>query len=743
MKTLTFHNFIFLIRVLANRRSKVYKSQILKSKSLAFVIFSLLSIFSFAQEQPKDSTKIGQLSEVMVKATRVNDKSPFAFSDLTNKEITKRNLGQDIPILMNYLTSVVTTSDAGNGFGYTGIRVRGSDATRVNVTVNGIPYNDSESQGTYFVDLPDFASSLQSVQLQRGVGTSTNGSGAFGASLNMQTDDYAAKSNGEIANSFGSFNSRKHTVKFSTGLMNDHFEIAGRLSNLHSDGYIDRAFSDLKGYFLQGNYVGKTTLIKALVFGGTERTYQAYYGVDEATLKINRTENFSGLFFDTNGNKRFYDNQTDNYKQDHYQLHWNEIISNNWKTNLAFHYTKGLGYYESYKNDELIIGYNGILPTKFLADDNGNLTVPATDLINQKWLDNDFFGTTFSANYNNQKLDFVLGGSINKYEGKHFGKVIWARFASSSELGDHYYDDFATKTDGTIFAKATYKITNQINLFGDLQFRNVRYNANFDSSNLINDKFNFMNPKAGITYLLNKKNNIYFSYAKANKEPNRTDYETGKPKPESLDDYELGYRFVTQTTQININTFYMLYNNQLVLTGALDAVGNPIRTNIGQSYRLGVEVDANLKFAKKWSIRPNITISENKNKNFVNNTGVTINNLGNTNIAYSPKIIAGNIISFSPIKNWEFLFLSKFVGEQFLSNVEDQNSKLKDYFIQDFQLKYEIYPKRIFKVIEFTFLANNVFNTKYISNGADYGGGYVVYFPQAGSNFMSGMNLKF
>ena len=708
-------------------------SGFLSLKTLSFSVIVLFSSIIFAQEKPKDSLKVDRLDEVLVNATRVNDKSPFAFSDLSKKEIAKRNLGQDIPILMNFLPSVVTTSDAGNGFGYTGIRVRGSDATRVNVTVNGIPYNDSESQGTYFVDMPDFASSLQSVQLQRGVGTSTNGSGAFGASLNMLTDNYSAKSAGEIANSFGSFNSRKHTVKFSTGLMNDHFEIAGRLSNLHSDGYIDRAFSDLNSYFLQGTFVGKTTLIKAMIFGGNERTYQAYYGIDETTLNSNRTENTIGVFTDQAGNKRFYDNETDNYKQDHYQLHWNEKFCKNWSTNLAFHYTKGAGYYENYKEDSDFLEYK-LLPTA------GQTT---TDLIRQKWLDNDFYGTTFSLNNKTDKLDFVLGGSANKYEGKHFGKVIWARYASNSELGDKYYDDFATKTDATIFAKATYKIADKFSLFGDIQYRNVGYKADFDPTNLVNENFNFMNPKAGITYLLNNKQNIYFSYAKANREPNRTDYEYGTPKPESLDDYELGYRFANEKTQVNINGFYMLYQNQLVLTGALDNVGNPIRTNVGQSYRLGLEVDANIKLTNKWNIRPNITISENKNKDFVDENGTVLENLGNTNLSYSPKIVAGNILSFKPINNVEISFLSKFVGEQFLSNTENKDSKLKDYFIQDFHFDYVIQTKKIFKTIAFSVLANNVFNTKYISNGADYGGGYVVYFPQAGSNFMLGMNLKF
>lgn len=715
---------------------KVSKSQSLKALfSSSFLI--LASLISQAQEIEKDTTKTNALNEVIVKSTRVNEKSPFAFSNLSNKEIRKRNLGQDIPILMNYLPSVVTTSDAGNGFGYTGIRVRGSDATRVNVTVNGIPYNDSESQGTYFVDMPDFASSLQSVQLQRGVGTSTNGSGAFGASLNMLTDNYAEKANGEISNSFGSFNSRKHTVKFSTGLMNGHFEIAGRLSVLKSSGYIDRAFSNLKGYFLQGTYVGKTTLIKALVFGGNEKTYQAYYGIDETTLKTNPRENPIGGYIDEYGVPRFYDNETDNYKQDHYQLHWNEKISEHWNTNLAFHFTNGLGYYENYKENQKLSKYG-------LADVVvGSATIKKSDLIRQKWLDNDFYGTTFSGNFKNEILDFILGGSANKYEGKHYGKVIWSRFASKGELGDHYYDDFATKTDVTIFAKATYKITEKLSLFGDIQYRNVGYKANFDPTNLVNENLNFLNPKAGITYLINNNQNVYFSYAKANREPNRTDYENGTPKPESLDDYELGWRFAANKSQINVNGFYMQYINQLVLTGALDAVGSPIRTNVGESYRLGLEIDANIKFANKWTIRPNITISENKNKDFVNDNGTSLDRLGNTNLAYSPKIVAGNILSFTPLKNWEVSLLSKFVGEQFLSNIEDQNSKLKDYYIQDFHVSYIIQPKKIFKAIEFSFLANNIFNTEYISNAADYGGGYVVYFPQAGANYMAGMNLKF
>ena len=428
-------------------------------KQLLVSSFLLFSLATLAQEKPKDSTKVNQLDEVLVSAIRVTSKTPVSFSNLSKREIQNRNLGQDIPILMNYMPSVVTTSDAGNGVGYTGIRVRGSDATRVNVTINGIPYNDSESHGTFWVNMPDFASSLQSVQLQRGVGTSTNGSGAFGASLNMLTDSYSEKASGEISNSFGSFNTRKHTVKFSTGLLNDHFEIAGRVSTLNSDGYIDRASSDLKSYFLQGTYVGTTTLIKALAFGGNEKTYQSWNGIDGETLLTNRTFNSAGIFTDESGLIRFYDNETDNYQQDHYQLHWNEKLAANWNTNLAFHYTKGKGYYENYKEDADFSSY-GLTP----ITTNGTI-INTPDLIRQKWLDNDFYGTTFSANYKSNKLDFIFGGSYNKYEGNHFGKVIWARYAGSSELGDRYYDDMATKTDGTAFAKANYQVNNKWSLF--------------------------------------------------------------------------------------------------------------------------------------------------------------------------------------------------------------------------------------------------------------------------------------
>ncbi|MCL6461853.1 MAG: TonB-dependent receptor [Flavobacterium micromati] len=740
------------MKTILNLSRRNTKASAAKTQSVTYLLsifFSLFSFLSFAQV--KDTTEVNQLDDVLVSAVRATIKTPVSFSNLTKKDIKSRNLGQDIPILMNYLPSVVTTTDAGNGVGYTGIRVRGSDATRVNVTINGIPYNDSESHGTFWVNMPDFASSLESLQLQRGVGTSTNGAGAFGASLNMLTDSYSKESTGEISNSFGSFNTRKHTVKFSTGLLNDHFELAGRVSALKSDGYIDRAFSDLKSYFLQGTYVGKSTLIKALAFGGKEQTYQAWNGLEDLDkLKNDRTFNPSGMFTDEFGNMRFYENQTDNYQQDHYQLHWNERISGKWSTNLAFHYTKGKGYFESYKERARFSEY-GLTPISI-----GGTTINRTDLIRQKWLDNDFYGTTFSANFKDEKLNVVLGGGYNKYEGDHYGRVIWARFASQSELDDRYYEDSASKTDGNLFAKANYQIAEKLNLYGDLQIRNVHYQANSIEAGLVNDNFNFFNPKAGLNYDLNKNNALYFSYARANREPNRNDYENGSPKPERLDNYELGLRHVTSKLKFNANMYYMGYKDQLIVTGALNDVGAPIRENSGDSYRLGIELDATITILENLFISPNATISTNKNKDFFFKRDGVLTSLGDTNIAYSPDFIAGNMITFLPIKNLQIAFLSKFVGEQYMANIDAEGSKLRSYFVNDLNVSYEFMPKGVFKSIYLSALVNNIFNYKYISNGFFYtfdddfsnppavatieGAGF---YPQAGINFLMGLTLKF
>jgi iron complex outermembrane receptor protein len=720
-------------------------------KRLFLYSLSLFSFCNYAQNVPQDSTKINQLDEVMVKAIRATEKTPMSFSNLSKKELNERNLGQDIPILLNFLPSVVTTSDAGNGFGYTGIRVRGSDASRVNVTINGIPYNDSESQGTFWVNMPDFVSSVENVQLQRGVGTSTNGAGAFGASLNLLTDAINQESSGEISNSFGSFNSRKHTVKFGTGLMNDHFEMAGRLSNIASDGFIDRAASDLKSYFLQGTYLKNNTLIKALVFGGTEKTYQSWNGLEDLDKLVNdRTYNVSGEYIDDNGNLQFYDNETDNYKQDHYQLHWNQKWSDFWSTNFALHYTKGKGFYENYKQGQDVTDY-GIAPQII-----GSATVDESDIIRRKWLDNDFYGTIFSVNYKKDRVDFIAGGGYNRYEGKHYGNVLWTRSVVLPENNLQYYNDFSTKNDLNVFAKLNYDLTAKWNLFGDLQYRNVIYTANGDDTGLVNDTFNFFNPKAGVTYTADEKNNLYFSYARANREPNRNDYESGNPRPEKMDNFELGWRYNSAKAKLTINGYLMNYQDQLVLTGGLNDVGAPLRTNSGRSYRAGIEIDAAIYLSDQWILRPNATISSNKNKDFFFERDGVLQNLGNTDIAFSPDLIAANGLTYLPIKNMQITFLSKFVGEQFMGNIDSERSRLSSYFVNDLNISYEFKPKSVFKSIIINGLINNIFSHEFESNGYFYtfdddysnpgstttieGAGL---YPQAGINFLTGVTLLF
>ncbi len=722
-------NILFYLQsTRSNVQNSKTKKHYISSHFISFIFLFLFSIFSFSQEKPKDSTQINQLEEVLVSAIRVTSKAPVTFSNLDKKDIKFRNLGQDIPILMNYLPSVVTTSDAGNGVGYTGIRVRGSDATRVNVTINGIPYNDAESQGTYWVNMPDFASTVQSIQLQRGVGTSTNGVGAFGASINMLTENFSNTPMAELSGSAGSFNTYKENIKFSTGLLNNHIEIAGRLSNLDSQGYIDRASSDLQSFFLQAMYSSKSTLIKALVFGGKEKTYQSWNGIDSETLKNNRTFNSAGIHTDEFGNISYYDNETDNYQQTNYQLLWSEKINELWSTNFALHYTKGTGYYENYIEDAAFVDY-GLIPVE------SNET---TDLIRQKWLDNDFYGTTFSVNYNKEKWNLIFAGGWNKYEGSHFGKVIWASTSIDSNINDLYYDDDATKTDGNIFAKASYELTSNVSVFADLQYRNVNYQADGIQPIVVNDNYHFFNPKAGVTYDLNLKSSLYFSFARANREPNRTDYEGGVVTPEILNDYELGWRYFANKVQLNSNLYYMAYKDQLILTGQLDDVGSPIRSNSETSYRLGLEVDVTFLLSEKFTFKPNFTLSSNQN------IDLTIDGVsyGNTEIAYSPSVIVGNIFIYKPINNLYLSLLQKFVGEQYMNNIESPEAKLPDYFINDFNVAYTFYPKSVFKSIMVNALVNNIFNKQYVSNGYMYDI-YPYYYPQAGINFLAGLTIKF
>jgi len=723
-------------------------------KLLCTVALSLMLVNLNAQEKIQDTIKTQILDEVLVKSIRVDTDSPITHSNLDKEELAKTNLGQDIPVLLNYLPSVVTTSDAGAGIGYTYIRVRGSDASRVNITINGIPYNDSESQGTFWVNMPDFASSIENLQLQRGVGTSTNGSGSFGASLNILSDGVSDNAFSEIGIAGGSFNSQKYNVKFSTGLLNDHFEVSGRLSKITSDGYIDRASSDLKSYFLQGAFINDNTLIKALVFGGKEKTYQAWYGIDAETLENDRTYNPAGIYTDDDGNVKFYDNETDNYSQDHYQLFWNQKINNNWTTNLGLNYTYGRGYYEQYKEDEDFVFYN-LEPIEL-----GGEVINTTDLIRRRWLDNDFYVINANANYKKDNLEVSTGIFYSHYDGDHFGEVIWAKYASNSEIRDRYYEGNGKKNEFTVFAKATYKFKEKWSIYGDLQGRFLTYKTSGLTSDRVplevNEKYNFFNPKTGLSYELSNKNQLYVSYGKAHREPRRADFENGITKPEKLDDYELGWRFKAQKNTINTNIYFMNYKDQLVLTGAIDDTGAPLRATSGKSYRLGLEIDATFLIGDNFRILPNLALSSNKNLDFVSPIDGELVNLGTTNLSFSPNIVAGNKFEYEPITNLQLGLYTKYVGEQYMGNVDSDVSKLDAYFVNDFNVSYTIDNIPFLREIVVTGLVNNIFNIKYVSNGYYYtyddtwtdptttttieGTGY---YPQATINFLVGAAVKF
>ncbi len=719
----------------------------------AAIVLSSLSLY--AQEKVQDTTKLEKLEEVLIKSVRVEADSPITHSNLTAKELEKRNLGQDIPYMLNYLPSVVTTSDAGAGVGYTYFRVRGSDGSRTNVTLNGIPFNDAESQGTFFVNLPDFTSSVESLQLQRGVGTSTNGSGAFGASLNLLTDAVQEEAGGSISNSFGSFNTRKHNVKFTTGLLNEHIEIAGRLSNIVSDGYIDRASSDLKSYFLQGSYKDKNTLIKAITFGGREETYQAYYGIDAETLEDDRTFNTVGQMFDADGNfEGYYDNEVDNYAQDHYQLLWNQKIDNNWSTNLSLNYTYGRGYFEQFR-DAGDFDFLGAEPIVL----NGE-TIDETDYIRRRALDNDFYAVNANVNYKDENWDISGGLFYSYYDGDHFGEILYSQYPIGYNYKDHYYDATGVKKETTIFTKATYKINDQWAVFGDLQGRFLNHTINGMTSDReplnVDVSYDFFNPKAGVSYKHDDNNQLYASYGRANREPRKDDFENGLFVAERLDDIELGWRYATEKVKVNTNAFYMDYKDQLILTGAIDDIGQPIRASSGESYRLGLEIDATLDISEKIRVQPNVAFSTNKNKDFFFERDGVLTNLGNTKLAYSPAVVAGNAIIYRPINNVEIGFLSKYVSKQYMGNIDSEASTLDAYFVSDLNVMYTLSDIPVVKEIVFSGLVNNIFNKKYVNNGYFYtydddfsvpgevttieGAGY---FPQATINFLLGATVKF
>lgn len=713
-----------------------------------------ISAQEISPKKDRDTTKVEVLDEVILSTVRVARDAPVTHSNVDKEDLETRNLGQDLPVLLNYLPSVVTTTDAGAGVGYTGIRVRGSDATRINVTLNGIPYNDPESQGTFWVNMPDFTSSVQSLQLQRGVGTSTNGSGAFGASLNILTDGVSEDAYGEISNSFGSYNTHKHNLKFSTGLLSNHFEIAGRVSVIQSDGYIDRASSDLKSYFLQGAFQDGNTLLKFLTFGGTQKTYQAWNGIEDLDkLENDRTFNPSGMYTDLDGNVKFYDNEVDKYDQNHYQLLWSQRFDNHWKTNVSINYTRGKGYYEQYKEDQKFKNY-GLEPLPMGGD-----TINTTDLIRRRWLDNHFFAVNANVNYKKDNLEISGGGYFGTFTNDHFGEIIWARYASDSEIRDHYYFGDADKRELTVFSKVTYLLNDSWSFYGDLQGRFINYKTSGITSDLvamvIDKDYSFFNPKAGVSYRLNPDNQFYFSYGRAHREPSRTDFREDILTAEKLDDFELGWRFTSDWAKVNTNVYYMLYADQLVLSGALSDTGRPLRTNSGNSYRVGLEVDAEIKLSAKFSALPNVALSSNKNVDFVTSIDGELVDLGKTNISFSPSVIVGNILEYRPINDLSIGLLSKYVGEQYMGNIDSEKSKLDAYFVNDLNVAYRLELPWTKEVV-LSALVNNIFNVKYISNGYfytfedDYSNpGQIAtiegagYFPQATINFLVGATIKF
>lgn len=714
--------------------------------------------------------------EVIVRSTRASESSATTFRNLNKEELEKYNQGQDLPYLLNQTPSVVVSSNAGTGIGYTGLRIRGSDATRVNVTLNGIPLNNPESQGSFFVNIPDFASSVDNIQIQRGVGTSTNGAGAFGGSLNIQTTTRRDSAYAELNNTFGSYNTWKNTVNIGTGLLNGKFTFDGRLSRIKSDGYIDRGASDLKSYFLSGAYYGKKDMLRVNVFSGQEETYQAWNGVPEEKLRGSAAEldayyqNNKGVYFFTPadsanlyGSKKrtynsfLYKDQTDNYKQDHYQAFFTHTFNHELSLNTALHYTYGSGYFEEYKNAVKFSNYG--LPNVITGPD----TLKRTDLVRRRWLDNHFYGLTYSLNYTpSSDLNLTLGGAYNEYDGDHFGEIIWARNSSTAQPGDRYYQGNGFKTDFNIYGKITYQIQDFL-LYGDLQYRRTGYKIGGTDKNLnnlnIDDQLNFFNPKAGVTYQLSNTSNIYASFAVANKEPNRDDYINTpggeRPLRENLKDIEAGYRFNGTSFRTGINGYWMIYKDQLVLTGKVNEDAEALRQNVADSYRLGLEADAQWLLSRKltWGFTANL--SRNKIDNFTEyvdnwDTGDQTSFVHNkTDISFSPSFVGSSELAYRPLKNVEIALLSKYVSKQYMDNTSNENRSLDAFFVNDLRFRYNTSAGRI-KNLGFTLLVNNVFSELYESNGYTYS--YMLgntlstsnsYFPQATRNFLLSANFRF
>ena len=684
--------------------------------------------------------------EVFVNATRAGEHTPLAYSTVTKEEITKNNIAQDIPYLLGYTPSLVVSSDAGTGVGYTNINIRGTDVKRINVTIDGIPVNDAESHGVWWVDLPDLASSADNIQIQRGVGTSTNGAGAFGATINFQTTDLNREPYAEVNSSYGSFNTSKNTINFGTGLINKKFAIDGRLSKIWSDGYIDRAFSDLKSFYVSGTMYGETSILKLMIFSGVEHTYQAWDGVPKDSLSTHRTYNPYN-----------YKNETDNYWQDNYQLHYSKKINNNLTGNFALHYTHGKGYYENLVQNSKFSSFS--LPNAIFSSD----TIFNSDFITQRWLKNDFYGFTYSLNYSGKKINAVLGGGWNQYLGNHFGDIIWAKIVTFDGENYQWYKGTGNKKDLNTFLKISYSLTDRLNLFADLQFRNINYSIGGFDDNLKNvtqiHRYNFFNPKSGLVLNFNDKQKVYASFGISQREPDRDDFtnaDPGKtPLPEKLFDYEAGYEFHSSNITLKGDLYYMYYLNQLILTGEINDVGSTVLTNVSKSYRQGIEIETNISIFNNLSWYENLTLSRNIIPVFADltdNWDTSIQDkqlLRNKTISFSPTVIAGSVIDYYPFKDFHLSLNTKYVGKQYIDNTQSSERMLNAYLVQNVSFLY-IIKNKIFKEISCQLLINNLFNKKYESNAWVYkyieGGSLHVmdgYFPQAGINYMFKVGLKF
>jgi len=685
-----------------------------------------------------------QLKEVFVSAVRANQKMGVTYSEVKAQDIAPVNLGQDLPFLIRWMPSVVTTSDAGTGIGYTGIRVRGSDATRVNVTINGVAYNDAESHSTYWVNLPDFASSVSSLQLQRGVGTSTQGPGAFGASLNLSTTQLAEQPYAIVQASAGSFATWRNNMSFGTGLIKDHWSLQGRLSRIVSDGYIDRASARLNAYFLQGGYQDENTKIQGLLFGGHEVTYQAWYGIDAFTLAENRRFNPAGAYTDDSGVLRFYDKQEDNYKQDHAQWLWYEDLPGDWSLNTTLHFTRGRGYYEEFQEDALLGDY-GFTPEV------------TTDLVRRKWLDNRFYGANASMLRQRGREIVQFGAAASRYQGDHFGQVIWAQQAGNSHPRTPYYFYDALKTEWSAWSKYQWGLAEDWTGFADLQYRGIRYDTQVDTGAVIDDAFGFFNPKFGLTWTAAQEPNLlsewYMSYAVAHREPNRTDYENGSPKPETLRDVQWGYRWATPEIQVQSNLFYMHYTDQLVLTGAIDEVGAPIRANVGRSYRAGWETQVNWSPNTQWSWQSSLSLSRHRNQSYREAWNGGVRTLNDTPIALSPEVVASSIWVWTPDPRTRIQLAAQHVGQQYLGNTKSEVGLLPAYTQWDLVASKTFTPAYGPKTT-LSAMVNNLLNRDLVTNGYYYtyddtwstpgavttveGAGF---YPQAGRNFLVGLEM--